>query len=72
MKERLGGEILKHRSETGLLCPYLTSSLVREPIRADDENGLKLTLIVNSTIDINKLVVYMDEWNTYNHIDRFE
>lgn len=37
-------------------------------------NGLKLTLIINSTIDINKLVVYsyMDEWKTYNHIDRFE
>lgn len=35
-------------------------------------NGLKFTLIINSTIDINKLVVYMDEWNTYNHIDSFE
>lgn len=34
-------------------------------------NGLKLILIINSTIDINKLVVYMDEWNTYN-FDRFE
>lgn len=35
-------------------------------------NGLKLTLIINSTIDTNKLVVFMDEWNTYNHIDRIE
>lgn len=35
-------------------------------------NGLKITLIINYTIDTNKLVVYMDEWNTYNHIDRFE